>query len=211
MFGIAGTAELSTFCPGTGTWNRLQDGTIQNTIVVVLGIIFSYFLDGGINKAYLVFPGMSLAALAIGLGVLAHCTSPAIQERRREKSNARQTLSTKDISMTSFSEEQAYDLESQDEDSLAISSETTEEAQVSYLSSTLSASAVSLPSLPLKKAPPVPRGQLPRTDLSRQSTASSMRSVQKADSSIYLGLAIAVAGEQGWLHMLHILVAPTLE
>ena len=27
MFGIAGTAELSTFCPGTGTWNRLQDGT----------------------------------------------------------------------------------------------------------------------------------------------------------------------------------------
>ena len=28
MFGIAGTAELSTFCPGTGTWNRLQDGTL---------------------------------------------------------------------------------------------------------------------------------------------------------------------------------------
>ena len=27
MFGIAGTAELSTFCPGTGTWNRLQDGS----------------------------------------------------------------------------------------------------------------------------------------------------------------------------------------
>ena len=28
MFGIAGTAELSTFCPGTGTWNRLQDGNM---------------------------------------------------------------------------------------------------------------------------------------------------------------------------------------
>ena len=28
MFGIAGTAELSTFCPGTGTWNRLQDGIV---------------------------------------------------------------------------------------------------------------------------------------------------------------------------------------
>ena len=28
MFGIAGTAELSTFCPGTGTWNRLQDGIL---------------------------------------------------------------------------------------------------------------------------------------------------------------------------------------
>ena len=31
MFGIAGTAELSTFCPGTGTWNRLQDGTVVST------------------------------------------------------------------------------------------------------------------------------------------------------------------------------------
>ena len=30
MFGIAGTAELSTFCPGTGTWNRLQDGRIAD-------------------------------------------------------------------------------------------------------------------------------------------------------------------------------------
>ena len=29
MFGIAGTAELSTFCPGTRTWNRLQDGTVS--------------------------------------------------------------------------------------------------------------------------------------------------------------------------------------
>ena len=27
MFGIAGTVELGTICPGTGTWNRLQDGT----------------------------------------------------------------------------------------------------------------------------------------------------------------------------------------
>ena len=31
MFGIAGTAELSTFCPGTGTWNRLQDGNAMLT------------------------------------------------------------------------------------------------------------------------------------------------------------------------------------
>ena len=29
MFGIAGTAELSTFCPGTGTWNRLQDNVLK--------------------------------------------------------------------------------------------------------------------------------------------------------------------------------------
>ena len=26
MFGIAGTVELGTICPGTGIWNRLQDG-----------------------------------------------------------------------------------------------------------------------------------------------------------------------------------------
>ena len=28
MFGIAGTVELGTICPGTGTWNRLQDGML---------------------------------------------------------------------------------------------------------------------------------------------------------------------------------------
>ena len=33
MFGIAGTAELSTFCPGTGTWNRLQDGRLVSVCV----------------------------------------------------------------------------------------------------------------------------------------------------------------------------------
>ena len=27
MFDIAGTVELGKICPGTGTWNRLQDGT----------------------------------------------------------------------------------------------------------------------------------------------------------------------------------------
>ena len=41
MFGIAGTAELRTFCPGTGTWNRLQDGrngTLPNFVrVAALG------------------------------------------------------------------------------------------------------------------------------------------------------------------------------
>ena len=30
MFGIAGTVELGTICPGTGTWNRLQDGIISD-------------------------------------------------------------------------------------------------------------------------------------------------------------------------------------
>ena len=30
MFGIAGTVELGTICPGTGTWNRLQDGRVAH-------------------------------------------------------------------------------------------------------------------------------------------------------------------------------------
>ena len=30
MFDIAGTVELGTICPGTGTWNRLQDGMISD-------------------------------------------------------------------------------------------------------------------------------------------------------------------------------------
>ena len=34
MFGIAGTVELGTICPGTGTWNRLQDGTSRTPALV---------------------------------------------------------------------------------------------------------------------------------------------------------------------------------
>ena len=173
---------------------------ILNTIVVVLGTIFSYFLDGGINNAYLVFPGMSLAVVAIGLGVLAHCTSPAVQERRRDKSNEGQPSETKEVSMTgiSFSEEQAYDLAFPSAHSLTIVAMNTEETAVSASTLSAAAVAVALPSIPPKIFPSVSHGQLPRTKLTRQSTASSMRSVQKADSSIYLGLAIAVAGERGF-------------
>ena len=32
MFDIAGTVELGKICPGTGTWNRLQDGTIAEDL-----------------------------------------------------------------------------------------------------------------------------------------------------------------------------------
>ena len=34
MFDIAGTVELGTICPGTGTWNRLQEGTVY----ILLGL-----------------------------------------------------------------------------------------------------------------------------------------------------------------------------
>ena len=42
MFGIAGTAELSTFCPGTGTWNRLQDGTTTTKGVLHIHPVGAY-------------------------------------------------------------------------------------------------------------------------------------------------------------------------
>ena len=35
MFDIAGTVELGKICPGTGTWNRLQDGKVCMLEVVV--------------------------------------------------------------------------------------------------------------------------------------------------------------------------------
>ena len=32
MFDITGTVELGKICPGTGTWNRLQDGIVGESI-----------------------------------------------------------------------------------------------------------------------------------------------------------------------------------
>lgn len=45
---------------------------ILNALTIIVGVILSYFLDGGLNKPYLVFPGMACAAAAIGLGAWAH-------------------------------------------------------------------------------------------------------------------------------------------
>ena len=47
MFDIAGTVELGTICPGTGTWNRLQDGIIR-----VAGHIVPEYLYYRSNHAY---------------------------------------------------------------------------------------------------------------------------------------------------------------
>ena len=41
MFGIAGTAELSTFCPGTRTWNRLQDGNVCHIHASAMSSLYS--------------------------------------------------------------------------------------------------------------------------------------------------------------------------
>ena len=177
---------------------------IMNALTVILGIIISYFLDGGINKAYLVFPGMALAAAAIGLGVMAHLTSSAVQERRNEKSVRGHDLSGKGAS---FTVEQAAKSASQAGYALAIVCVSTVPEQGS-LSSPISATAAGPAAVAATNAknpasvlmtqrscPGLPvLSRQPTGAFSRQPTGT-LRSVQKADTSIYLGLAIAVAGE----------------
>lgn len=43
-----------------------------NAVTLIVGVVLSYFLDGGINKPQLVFTGAAFAAVAIGLGGAAH-------------------------------------------------------------------------------------------------------------------------------------------
>ncbi|WIA38780.1 hypothetical protein OEZ86_002068 [Tetradesmus obliquus] len=45
---------------------------LLNALTVIIGVVLAYFLDGGINKPQLVFPGMACAAVAIALGAAAH-------------------------------------------------------------------------------------------------------------------------------------------
>jgi hypothetical protein len=68
---------------------------ILNALTIIIGIILSYFLDGGINQAHLVFTGMACAAIAIALGTAAHLTHPATKQqlataaaKRRQKKAA---------------------------------------------------------------------------------------------------------------------------
>jgi hypothetical protein len=48
---------------------------LVNALTIIVGVILSYFLDGGINNPRLVFPGMVCAAAAIALGAAAHVLS----------------------------------------------------------------------------------------------------------------------------------------
>jgi hypothetical protein len=42
---------------------------LLNALTVIIGVVLAYFLDGGINKPQLVFPGMvRLQLLQIGVG-----------------------------------------------------------------------------------------------------------------------------------------------
>ena len=49
MFDIAGTVELGTICPGTGTWNRLQDGKTQAGDLD--GMVLAFILDSRLDQA----------------------------------------------------------------------------------------------------------------------------------------------------------------
>ena len=66
MFGIAGTVELGTICPGTGTWNRLQDGILAQTedadrVTEAVGCAATYRCDAcsGGPRAARTFPTIS--------------------------------------------------------------------------------------------------------------------------------------------------------
>ena len=52
MFGIAGTVELGTICPGTGTWNRLQDGMNGgSTHAISSGLLLVLRIQSGKQKS----------------------------------------------------------------------------------------------------------------------------------------------------------------
>jgi hypothetical protein len=173
---------------------------IMNALTVILGILISYFLDGGMNAAYLVFPGMALAALAIGLGVVAHLTSTAVQERQKDKSGRGQQ-STQDITIepASFNAEQASNNASQADYTLAIVCINSGMARKRSSSGILPLDPTAATTSDAKGSGSeltTQRSCRSPLVLSRQPTGNiRLRSVQKADSSIYLGLAIAIAGE----------------
>ena len=62
MFGIAGTAELSTFCPGTGTWNRLQDGNVAQLWVEPL---FAAWVLGTTATCLVVTKGAAIHSVCV--------------------------------------------------------------------------------------------------------------------------------------------------
>uniref|UniRef100_A0A383VZ22 Uncharacterized protein n=1 Tax=Tetradesmus obliquus TaxID=3088 RepID=A0A383VZ22_TETOB len=63
---------------------------LLNALTVIIGVVLAYFLDGGINKPQLVFPGMACAAVAIALGAAAH----VVGERQRKQAAPGSTSSS---------------------------------------------------------------------------------------------------------------------
>ncbi|GBF92541.1 ureide permease-like [Raphidocelis subcapitata] len=84
-FAVAGGATLSVGDVAMQYTTALLGLSIGppllNATTVVLGVVLTYFLDGGINRPELVFPGMACATLAIALGAAAHALSHRQQQQ----------------------------------------------------------------------------------------------------------------------------------
>ncbi|KAF6262348.1 ureide permease-domain-containing protein [Scenedesmus sp. NREL 46B-D3] len=77
---------------------------LLNALTVIIGVVLAYFLDGGINKPQLVFPGMACAAVAIALGAAAHVLS---QRRSPHGTRSRSTGSRAECSAAAAAAAQA--------------------------------------------------------------------------------------------------------
>jgi hypothetical protein len=203
---------------------------LLNAMTIIIGTILSYFLDGGINKGYLVFPGLACAAVAIGLGALSHLISPATKEQRQQrcilKKQKQQLQICKDPQQQAQQLEQAelgqqhdqhqqaanavrcsnpgslphlsqrqtahMPAPQQAEDEDCLFSICNQGESSSHSSSHCAAQTFAHRDLELTKAVSMLEREAP---LEQQPYTELQRSIGRADTSIYLGLAIAIVGE----------------
>ncbi|XP_038891905.1 ureide permease 1-like isoform X2 [Benincasa hispida] len=83
------------------------------SIIVVLGSTMNYFLDGKINRAEILFPGVACFFIAVCLGSAAHSSNTADNKIKLESLSADSKKESKAIDVSSISVESA-DLENAD-------------------------------------------------------------------------------------------------
>lgn len=193
---------------------------ILNALTIIIGIILSYFLDGGINQAHLVFTGMACAAIAIGLGTAAHLTHPATKQqlataaaKRRRKQAAAAAggpETDQDPSTTSVASADCtavlpppsadQDCVSSRDCTVTIPADAAVQQQPGALVSSSPVSGTGAAAAPVAAAAPaaaVVVGGCEGSELQEEliKEAAPERSVDTSNMSVYLGLAIAIVGE----------------
>ena len=213
---------------------------ILNAMTIIIGTILSYFLDGGINKGYLVFPGLACAAVAIGLGALSHLISPATKEQKLKHSLSRQQKQQRQTA-----KDQQHQIEQEEKAELGLQEHQQHEEQQAIDAPQLGGSTSMLPHLAVRHRVHLPASQPEEEDCAlsirdnggasnhssiltsapaaaskdielskavgvrerqvhqqdkEQQSMQMQRSIGRADTSIYLGLTIAVAGECGFAY-----------
>lgn len=192
---------------------------ILNALTIIIGIILSYFLDGGINQAHLVFTGMACAAIAIGLGTAAHLTHPATKQqlataaaKRRRKQAAAAAggpETDQDPSTTSVASADCTAVlppPSADQDCVAsrdctvtIPADAAVQQQPGALvsSSPVGGTGAAAPVAAAAPAAAVVVGGCEGSELQEEliKEPAPERSVDTSNMSVYLGLAIAIVGE----------------